>query len=77
MPDFVRHYYLGHGEDLTLSEIGHLAGVIDYFLYKLNIYDRINAQIVAWQGKLLLVIFIVVSLTPMTLVVIFMSLEVV
>lgn len=45
--DFGIHYYLGHGEDLTLSETGHLAGVIDYFLYKLNVYDRINAQIIA------------------------------
>lgn len=31
---------------MTLSETGRLAGMIDHFFYKLNVYDRINVQIV-------------------------------
>ncbi len=49
---FIRHYYLGGDEDLTLSETGHLAGVIDYIIYKLDVYDRINAQIIAEVRKI-------------------------
>lgn len=54
--DFLYHFYYGNGAGLTLSETGHLAGVIDYYFYQLtkegmNIYSRINSQIVAQARK--------------------------
>lgn len=44
--DLTRHYYIGSGRGVTLSEIGHLQGVIDYFLYTLGKYNDVNAQII-------------------------------
>jgi Phage Mu protein F like protein len=49
--DFVDHFYFGGGRDVTLSETGHLAGVIDYYFYRIfregkHSYDRVNAQII-------------------------------
>lgn len=50
--DFLYHFFYGNGAAVTLSETGHLAGVINYYFYILskegaNIYNRINAQIIA------------------------------
>lgn len=33
--DFARHFLFGGGRDVTLSETGHLAGVIDYYFYRI------------------------------------------
>jgi hypothetical protein len=44
--DLAKHYYLGSGRGLTLSEVGHLRGIINYFFYKLGKYNDVNAQII-------------------------------
>lgn len=44
--NFLSYFIYGNGVALTLSETGHLAGVIDYYFYTLGKYDRINAQII-------------------------------
>ena len=49
--EFVIHFYRGGGTDVTLSETGHLAGVRDYYWYRIfrngmNSYSRVNAQII-------------------------------
>ncbi len=44
--DLTQHFYLGGGRGVTLSEIGHLHGVINYYFYSLGKYSDVNAQIV-------------------------------
>lgn len=49
--DFAKHFLFGGGRDVTLSETGHLAGVIDYYFYRIfregaHSYNRVNAQII-------------------------------
>ncbi|MGK2872444.1 MAG: phage minor head protein [Alphaproteobacteria bacterium] len=44
--DFAIHYYTGRGNGVTLSETGHLAGVIGHYFYALDKYNDVNAQIV-------------------------------
>ena len=44
--DLTRHFYAGGGRGLTLSEIGHLQGVINYYFYGLGKYNAVNTQII-------------------------------
>lgn len=49
--DFTRHFYFGEGRGVTLSETGHLQGIIDYYFYRSEkegerVYDRISNQII-------------------------------
>lgn len=49
--DFIKHFYFGGGRPVTLPEVGHLAGIIDYYFYHIvregnDTYDRINSQII-------------------------------
>lgn len=49
--DFLRHFWFGGGQIVTLPQIGHLLGVIDYYFYHIirkgkNTYDRLNQQII-------------------------------
>lgn len=49
--DFLRHFFSDNPKDKTLSETGHLAGVINYYFYHIfdngrHSYDRLNAQII-------------------------------
>lgn len=49
--DFIKHFYFGGGRPATLLEVGHLAGIIDYYFYHIvregnDTYDRINSQII-------------------------------
>lgn len=45
--DLTRHFYLGGGRGVSLSEIGHLQGVIRYYFFTLGKYNDLNAQIVS------------------------------
>jgi SPP1 gp7 family putative phage head morphogenesis protein len=49
--DFLRHFYFGGGSPVTLSEIGHLSGIIDYYFYSLGVCDRVNSQIIEEAKK--------------------------
>lgn len=44
--DFSLHFYLGEGRGLSLSQTGHLNGIIEYYFYTLDRYDAVNAQII-------------------------------
>ncbi|MEQ1890362.1 MAG: phage minor head protein [Alphaproteobacteria bacterium] len=49
--DFLRYFFSDNPIDVSLSETGHLAGVIDYYFYHIfdkgmHSYDRVNAQII-------------------------------
>lgn len=44
--EFINHFYNGEGQALALMETGHQAGIINYFFYKLQRYEKINAQII-------------------------------
>lgn len=44
--DLTRHFYIGGGRGVTLSEIGHLQGVINHYFYRLGKYGDVNTQIV-------------------------------
>jgi SPP1 gp7 family putative phage head morphogenesis protein len=44
--DFSLHFYLGEGRGLSLSQTGHLSGVMDYYFYTLGKYNDVNAQII-------------------------------
>jgi SPP1 gp7 family putative phage head morphogenesis protein len=43
--DLTRHFYIGGGQGVTLSEIGHLQGVINHYFFSLGKYSDVNAQI--------------------------------
>lgn len=49
--DLTRHFYLGGGRGVTLSEIGHLQGVINHYFYTLGKYNDVNAQIIEEARK--------------------------
>ncbi len=49
--DLTRHYYIGKNRGVTLAEIGHLQGIINYFFYQLGKYNDINAQIINAASK--------------------------
>ena len=44
--DFVHHFYSGSGRTLTLSETGHLQGIINQYFYHLGVMKKINSQII-------------------------------
>lgn len=44
--DFAIHFYIGRGKGVTLSETGHLAGVISHYFHTLGKYNDVNAQII-------------------------------
>jgi SPP1 gp7 family putative phage head morphogenesis protein len=49
--DFLKHFFSDNPKDKTLSETGHLAGVINFYFYHIfdrgmHTYDRLNAQII-------------------------------
>jgi hypothetical protein len=49
--DFIKHFYFGRGRPVTLPEVGHLAGLINYYFYHIvregnDTYDRINSQVI-------------------------------
>ena len=43
--EFLRHFAFGGGATVTLSQIGHLLGIIDFYANTLGIYERVNGQI--------------------------------
>jgi hypothetical protein len=45
--EFVSHYVLGGGEAVRLQDTGYLAQIIQHYSKTLNIYDRVNRQIIA------------------------------
>jgi hypothetical protein len=51
--DFLRHFYFGGGEPVTLSAIGHLNEVVNYLGYRqvnesgVGVFRRLSDQIVA------------------------------
>jgi SPP1 gp7 family putative phage head morphogenesis protein len=49
--DFIAHFYFGRGRAVTLSQVGHLAGVSSYYFYDIirdgkSTHERINTQII-------------------------------
>ncbi|MFO1242541.1 MAG: phage minor head protein [Rickettsiales bacterium] len=44
--DLTRHFYLGGGRGVSLSEIGRKKGLINYYFYTLGKYNDVNAQII-------------------------------
>lgn len=55
--DFVKHFYIGRGRLVTLAEIGHQAGVTEFYFYKIyregkNSYTRVNEQIIEKARKI-------------------------
>jgi hypothetical protein len=44
--DFSLHFYLGEGRGLSLSQVGHLDGIMNYYLHTLGKYNSVNSQIV-------------------------------
>lgn len=44
--DFSLHFYLGEGRGLSLSQTGHLSGIMNYYFYTLGRYNAVNTQIV-------------------------------
>lgn len=54
--DFAEHLYFGSGLTVTLSQCGHLVGIVDYYFYNIyrdgnNTYSRINDQIIEIARK--------------------------
>ncbi len=45
IPRFLFHFAFGGGATVTLSQIGHLRGIIDFYANTLGIYERVNGQI--------------------------------
>lgn len=39
------HFVTGGGSAVSLSQIGHLRGIIDYYANTLGVYERVNGQI--------------------------------
>lgn len=44
--DLSLHFYLGEGRGLSLSQMGHLSGIMEYYFHTLGRYNAVNAQII-------------------------------
>lgn len=49
--DFVWHFFTGNGRSLSLSQIGHLYEIANYWAYGLSIFQNWNVQIVEEARK--------------------------